>query len=155
MVPPNSFALPPLEMNGDSSVAMETGEGPLDVLDPDSTVGESRVVVVDYDGGGIERGGSHRSRLQEREGGGGIGRRKERIFPLQRWLCYYNYKSPLQLRERLINLPITALPGCCSQRSQQQQPQYDAWCMWRFVLERTARKSKPKQANLSVSNPER
>lgn len=62
------------------SVAMETGEGPLDELDPDSTVDERRITVVYNDGGRIERGGSHRSRLREREGGVGMEREGRRGF---------------------------------------------------------------------------
>ena len=59
---------------------METGEGPLHELDPDSTVDERRISVVDNDSGSIERGGSHRSRLREREGGMGMGRKGRRGF---------------------------------------------------------------------------
>ena len=69
-------------MNRDSSVVMETIGGPLDEPDPDPTVGKSRVNVVDYDSGGVERDGSHRSQLQEREGGEGIGKRKGEDFSL-------------------------------------------------------------------------
>jgi len=50
---------------------METRDSPPDEPDPDSTVDERRIVVVDCDSGRVEGGGSHRSRLREREGGEG------------------------------------------------------------------------------------
>lgn len=58
------------ELTGSMSVAMEiwrygkTDWGALYEPDPDTTIDESRISVVDYDSGGIERGGSHRSWLR-------------------------------------------------------------------------------------------
>jgi hypothetical protein len=42
---------------------MEIQEGTLDERNPDSTINERSAGIVDYDGGGVERGGSHRSWL--------------------------------------------------------------------------------------------
>lgn len=61
---------PSEELTVTVSVAKGTWETSLDEPNPDSTVDESRVVVVDNNSGGIKRGGSHRSQPGRREGSG-------------------------------------------------------------------------------------
>lgn len=47
--------------------------GPMDELDPGSTVDDRGVVVVNYNSGGIERGGSHRPWPEGERGEDGMG----------------------------------------------------------------------------------